>query len=65
MIEFEHKLPAMKVDGIHLNGTYNNRELGFLSILTTLDPRLGLFYMPCAAISTRTGRWYSSTGESS
>ena len=43
MIEFRHKLPAMKVDGIHLNGTYNNRELGFPSILTTLDPKLGLF----------------------
>ena len=43
MIEFRHKLPAMKVDGVHRNGTYNNRELGFPSILTTLDPRLGLF----------------------
>ena len=42
MIEFEHKLPAMNIKGRH-NGTYNNRELGFPSILTTLDPRLGLF----------------------
>ena len=43
MIDFRHKLPAMKVDGVHRNGTYNNRELGFPSILTTLDPKLGLF----------------------
>ncbi len=43
MINFEHKLPAMKVDGIHYNGTYNNRELGFPSILTMSDPKLGLF----------------------
>lgn len=43
MIEFKHKLPAMKTDGVHLNGTYNNRELGFPSVLTTTDPRLGLF----------------------
>ena len=43
MIEFKHKLPAMKIDGVHLNGTYNNRELGFPSVLTTADPRLGLF----------------------
>ena len=42
MIDFEHKLPAMNIDGKH-NGTYNNRELGFPSILTTADPRLGLF----------------------
>ena len=42
MIEFKHKLPAMKIDGVHCNGTYNNRELGFPSILTTLDPQLGL-----------------------
>ncbi len=43
MIEFRHKLPCLKADGVHENGTYNNRELGFPSILTTLDPRLGLF----------------------
>ena len=43
MIEFKHKLPAMKIDGVHYNGTYNNRELGFPSILTTTDPKLGLF----------------------
>lgn len=42
MIEFEHKLPAMNIDGKH-NGTYNNIELGFPSVLTTLDPKLGLF----------------------
>lgn len=43
MIDFKHKLPAMKVDGVHENGTYNNRELGFPSVLTTTDARLGLF----------------------
>ncbi len=42
MIEFAHKLPAMNIDGKH-NGTYNNRELGFPSVLTTTDPKLGLF----------------------
>lgn len=46
MIEFEHKLPAMNIHrnetGVS-NGTYNNRELGFPSILTTTDPKLGLF----------------------
>lgn len=42
MIEFEHKLPSMNIDGKH-NGTYNNRELGFPSILTTEDYRLGVF----------------------
>lgn len=42
MIEFEHKLPALNIDG-RQNGTYNNRELGFPSILTTIDPDLGLF----------------------
>mgnify|MGYP004677031457 CR=1 FL=1 len=34
MIEFEHKLPAMNINGKQ-NGTYNNRELGYPSILTT------------------------------
>jgi hypothetical protein len=43
MVEFRHRLPAMKVDGVHYNGTYNNRELGLPSILTTSDPELGLF----------------------
>lgn len=42
MIEFKHKLPAMHVEGRE-NGTYNNVELGFPSILTTLDPKLGMF----------------------
>lgn len=42
MIEFKHKLPAMNIEG-RRNGTYNNRELGFPSILTTTDPKLGLF----------------------
>lgn len=42
MIEFQHKLPTMKADGVRC-GTYNNRELGFPSILTTTDPKLGLF----------------------
>ena len=42
MIEFEHKLPSMDIDGKR-NGTYNNIELGFPSILTTTDPKLGMF----------------------
>lgn len=42
MIEFENKLPAMRVNGVEC-GTYNNHELGFPSILTTSDPNLGLF----------------------
>lgn len=42
MIEFEHKLPSMNIEG-RQNGTYNNRELGFPSVLTTTDPKLGLF----------------------
>lgn len=42
MIEFEHKLPSMNIDGRH-NGTYNNRELAFPSVLTTTDPKLGCF----------------------
>ena len=54
MIEFEHKLPAMNIGGRH-NGTYNNRELGFPSVMTTLDPRLGLFLhqLRCAITSER------------
>lgn len=43
MIEFEHKLPSMNINGDRFNGTYNNRELGFPSVLTTTDPKLGLF----------------------
>lgn len=42
MIEFKHKLPSMNIDGKE-NGTYNNIELGFPSVITTLDPKLGLF----------------------
>jgi len=42
MIEFEYSLPAMNIEG-RKNGTYNNRELGLPSILTTTDPKLGLF----------------------
>lgn len=42
MIEFEHKLPAMNVEG-RKNGTYNNVELGFPSVLTTTDSKLGMF----------------------
>jgi len=41
MIEFQHKLPAMNINGVWC-GTYNNRELGFPSVLTTTDPKLGL-----------------------
>ncbi len=37
-IEFEHKLPAMNIDGKH-NGTYNNYELGIPGVLTTKDAR--------------------------
>ena len=42
MIEFEHKLPAMRIGGKQ-NGTYNNTELAFPSILTTTDPKLGCY----------------------
>ena len=42
MIEFQNKLPAMWVNGKQ-NGTYNNKELGFPSILTTTDFKLGMF----------------------
>lgn len=42
MIEFEHKLPAMNIDGKH-NGTYNNTELAIPGILTTEDSELGEF----------------------
>lgn len=42
MINFEHKLPAMNIGGKQ-NGTYNNTELAFPSVLTTTDPKLGCF----------------------
>lgn len=42
MIEFQHKLPTRYAEGRNC-GTYNNRELGFSSILTTHDPDIGLF----------------------
>lgn len=42
MIEFKHKLPAMHVDGGN-TGTYNNFEVGFPSVMTTLDAELGKF----------------------
>lgn len=42
MIDFEHKLPSMNIDGKR-NGTYNNYELGFPSVMTTTDPKLGIF----------------------
>ena len=42
MIEFRHKLPSMHIGGKR-NGTYNNYEVSFPSVMTTLDPRLGLF----------------------
>lgn len=42
MIDFEHRLPSMNIDGKH-NGTYNNTELAFPSVLTTTDPKLGCF----------------------
>ena len=42
MIEFQNNLPAMNINGVPC-GTYNNRELGLPSILTTTDPKLGLF----------------------
>lgn len=42
MIRFKHKLPSMNIDGKH-NGTYNNWEVGFPSIMTTTDAELGLF----------------------
>lgn len=42
MIQFKHKLPSMNIDGKR-NGTYNNYEVGFPSIMTTDDAELGLF----------------------
>ena len=42
MINFTHKLPSMFKDGKRI-GTYNNKELGFPSIMTTSDSRLGMF----------------------
>ncbi len=42
MIEFEHKLPAMFVDGKQC-GTFNNVELAYPGVLTTTDHELGDF----------------------
>ena len=42
MIQFEHKLPAMNINGKR-NGTYNNIELEFPCIMTTSDYELGEF----------------------
>ncbi len=42
IIEFQYKLPAQNIEG-RRNGTYNNRELGLPSILTTKDHKLGDF----------------------
>ncbi len=42
MIDFEHKLPSMNINGRH-NGTYNNVELALPGVLTTLDSRFGEF----------------------
>lgn len=42
MINFEHKLPAMNIDGA-ANGTYNNIELEFPCIMTTTNYDLGEF----------------------
>lgn len=42
MIEFQYKLPAQNIEG-RRNGTYNNRELGLPSVLTTTSHRLGNF----------------------
>lgn len=45
MINFKHKLPAMWAGGEDKpsTGTYNNIELGFPSLMTTTDAKLGLF----------------------
>ena len=42
MIDFQHKLPALNIEERH-NGTYNNMEWGFPSVLTTTDSKLGCF----------------------
>lgn len=42
-IKFTHQLPSMYADDGTKCGTYNNEELGFPGILTTLDPNLGNF----------------------
>lgn len=42
MIEYEHRLPAMNIEGRH-NGTYNNAEMVLPCLLTTKDARLGEF----------------------
>lgn len=41
-MEFKHKLPAMKVEGRDC-GNYNNPEIGYPCLLTTLDHELGDF----------------------
>ena len=44
MIELDYKLPSMYMTGYQSpTGTYNNQELGFPSVLTTKDSRLGMF----------------------
>ena len=43
MIEFEHKLPSMSIGGRLKSGTYNNYDLAMPGVLTTTDPKLGLF----------------------
>lgn len=44
MIEFDYKLPSMYITGYeNPNGTYNNQELGFPSVMTTTDSKLGMF----------------------
>lgn len=42
MIEFDHKLPSLNINGKH-NGTYNNKEMVLPCCLTTTDFRLGEF----------------------
>ena len=42
MINFQHKLPSMHIDG-KTNGTYNNYEMVLPCVLTTTDTRLGEF----------------------
>ena len=43
MIDFEHKLPSMNIGGRLKSGTYNNYDLAMPGVLTTTDPKLGLF----------------------
>ena len=60
MINFEHKLPAMNIDGKQ-NGTYNNTELAFPSVLTTTDPELVALCICCVRTSTRAEHWFLLT----